>query len=1010
MKTTTLARLGLAALFIGSLAGCGSSGGDGAPPPAGGGSSGVTTPPPLTGAATTVNYSNGATQFGTMTPVITVGGAGVSSAPVITFSLGDGNNNPYAGFDQIKNTGTTPASYPNFAFSIAKLVPGTNGSPSKWVSYIVTNTAGTAPQRPGTDNTGSLEYLGQGIYRYTFWRDITLTKSKVDAICTPACPNIPAVPASGTVPAIPAVTPLKGDLGDLTFDPNALHRVTIQFAGTAPGTGTNTPTGVNSGVTAVPLKNPLNVVYDFVPATGKPVAPTDAVTQRLIVDRLSCNECHGKLGGIPGTESQSFHGGSRYDPKYCVVCHTDQRKFGRNLPTIYSQVSTNFAFPTLTNTVNASGSAGYFPYTYIADGVTVGDFPVLIHRVHKGEELIKQNYNFANVLLNHTTFPQDLRNCDKCHSNTAPKVAPQATNYQTVPSRLACGACHDGINFATGQGITNHRKSIGHIGGIQNDDSKCALCHDPASIKTVYHVPVTPPNPDNALQVATGSSNTHAAWIASNRDNLPAGAIKVDYEIQSVSRNTSMQPVIVFRMLQNGVVTPFNTPPSPPAATGEIWNGFFGAPSVYFVWAVPQDGITAPADFNATASSYLRNLWRGTATGTSAGTLTGPDANGWYTATLTGVQVPDSAVMLSGGLGYSYNLTSALPLTQSGVTEPIGSNLALGTPRFGDSPSPVFPTNADRRIGGLIVVTPDKQVVASAGAGPGGTGGAYTGRRPIVDDAKCNNCHKELGMFTAAAFHGGQRNDGTTCAWCHTPNRASSGWSADASYFIHAIHGSDKREKPFTWHASAPPPNPKSFANVTYPGILSKCETCHVPGGYDFSSAAASSALPNRLYKTVATGIFNATAGTSINTYSTSTTPPCTVPALGTAQTDLGVYSLSLPSITPGITAGTNYGIGFSYNAGLTTANSCRPDGSGLVANPAGGTVAADPQTLVISPIAAACFSCHDSAVARQHMEVSGNASIYSPRSTALGKIELCMFCHDPGSSYGLGIKDVHNK
>ena len=293
--------------------------------------------------------------------------------------------------------------------------------------------------------------------------------------------------------------------------------------------------------------------------------------------------------------------------------------------------------------------------TYIADGVTVGDFPVLIHRVHKGEELIKQNYNFGDVLLNETKFPQDLRNCTKCHDNTAPKVAPQATNFQNVPSRLACGACHDGINFATGQGKTNNGKLIGHIGGIQTDDSLCAVCHDPVSIKSVYHVPVTPPNPNNSLEVAGGNSNTNAAWIASNRDNLPPGAIKVDYDIRSVYRNAALRPVIVFRMLQNGVAMPFNTPAPPPA---EMWNGFFGAPSVYFVWAVPQDGITAPADFNASASSWLKKLWNGTATGTAAGTLTGPDANGYYTATLTGVQVPDSAVMLSGGLGYTYSLSS----------------------------------------------------------------------------------------------------------------------------------------------------------------------------------------------------------------------------------------------------------------------------------------------------------------------------------------------------------------
>ena len=942
----TLARLALGALIIGSLAACGGGGGGGgAAPPAGGSSSGsATLPPPLTGAATTVDYSNGAAQFPVMTPVVTVGGASVNSAPVIAFSLGDGNGNPYAGFDKItsKSATATAASYPNFAFSIAKLVPGT---PSRWVSYIITTvpstTTAAAPTRPSTDNTGKLEYLGQGIYQYTFYRDITKIKDAVAAMTVTAPKN-------------------KADLGDLTFDPNALHRITIQFAGNAPGTSTNTPTGANSGVTAVPLKNPLNVIYDFIPATGKAVLPTDAVAQRLIVDRLSCNECHGKLGGIPGTESQSFHSGSRYDPKYCVVCHTDQRKYDRNNPTD-SQVSTNFAFPVGSN-------------TYIADGVTVGDFPVLIHRVHKGEELIKQNYNFGGVLLNETKFPMDLRNCTKCHDNTAPKVAPQATNFQNVPSRLACGACHDGINFATGQGKTNNGKLIGHIGGIRTDDSLCAVCHDKDSIKSVYHVPVTPPNPTNILVTGGTNGNTNAAWIASNRDNLPPGAIKVDYEIQSVSRNTSMRPVIVFRMLQNGVAVPFNTPAPPPA---EMWNGFFGAPSVYFVWAVPQDGVTAPADFNASASSWLKNLWNGTATGTAAGTLTGPDQNGWYTATLTGVAVPDGAVMLSGGLGYSYSLSSNNttggnpPLTQIGVSEFIASNNAVPsttpqvTPRFGVSQSTIFPANPNALVGGLIAVVPDKQVVASTGAGPGGTGGTYSGRRPIVDDAKCNACHKELGLFTAEAFHAGQRNDGTTCAWCHNPNRTSSGWSADSAYFIHAIHGSDKRTKPFTWHASAVG---KSFADIGYPGILSKCETCHLPGTYDFSAPASASALPNRLYRTVGAG-----------TYST---------APGSVQE----YSLPPNPAPPGyVTQGVIYGSGFSYNAGT------------------GVTTPAATTTLVISPIATACFSCHDSDIARQHME-NELGSIYRDRASALTRAEQCMFCHNPSSSFGLGIKAVHEK
>ncbi len=232
--------------------------------------------------------------------------------------------------------------------------------------------------------------------------------------------------------------------------------------------------------------------------------------------------------------------------------------------------------------------------------------------------------------------------------------------------------------------------------------------------------------------------------------------------------------------------------------------------------------------------------------------------------------------------------------------------------------------------------------------------------RPIVDDAKCNNCHKELGLFTAEAFHAGQRNDGSTCAWCHNPNRTSSGWSADSTYFIHAIHAGDKREKPFTWHASAVG---KSFADIGYPGILSKCETCHLPGTYDFSAAASESAMPNRLYRSVGTGTFSV-ADRQIRLRVTANRPTW---------------------------LRATYGSGFSYNAGT------------------GVTTPAADTTLVMSPIATACFSCHDSNLAKQHMEIEG-ASIYMQRSMALGRLELCMFCHNPDSAFGLGIKAVHDK
>ncbi len=100
--------------------------------------------------------------------------------------------------------------------------------------------------------------------------------------------------------------------------------------------------------------------------------------------------------------------------------------------------------------------------------------------------LAYKNYNYGGVLFNEVLYPQDIRNCTKCHDGSATSTATtaQGDNCKNVPSRLACGGCHDGIDFATGKGVTLADAAAGltvstqgHIGGIQPDDTQCAACH-----------------------------------------------------------------------------------------------------------------------------------------------------------------------------------------------------------------------------------------------------------------------------------------------------------------------------------------------------------------------------------------------------------------------------------------------------------------------------------------------------------------------------------------------------
>ncbi|BDG05238.1 OmcA/MtrC family decaheme c-type cytochrome [Anaeromyxobacter oryzae] len=227
------------------------------------------------------------------------------------------------------------------------------------------------------------------------------------------------------------------------------------------------------------------------------------------------------------------------------------------------------------------------------------------------------------------------------------------------------------------------------------------------------------------------------------------------------------------------------------------------------------------------------------------------------------------------------------------------------------------------------------------------TANGYAPRRAIVSNDKCNACHGFLGV--APNFHVGQRNDGPTCAFCHNTNRVNSGWAVNSKDVIHGIHAARMRTTPFTWEATAG----AMFWEVAYPGQLNNCQQCHEAGTYDFTAPASAAALGSLLPSTVATGTISASAGTS-----------------------------------PYVTLGVSYGSGFSY-----------AQATGAI-TPAAGT------TLVISPITAACFSCHDSTTAVAHME-QNLGQIYQPRSNGLVTLnETCLDCHGAGKMMPIG--DVH--
>jgi OmcA/MtrC family decaheme c-type cytochrome len=164
-----------------------------------------------------------------------------------------------------------------------------------------------------------------------------------------------------------------------------------------------------------------NDVFTFVPNGSEPSLTRD------IVATEACNTCHAPL---------ALHGGVRREVGLCATCHTSQT-----------------TDPETGNTV---------------------EFRVLIHKVHQGNLLPSVvsgepyriiGFRQSNHDYSLGTWPQDVRNCTTCHTDSAA----DSDNYKTMPQTAACISCHDDVNPITGDN---------HPGGGR-DDSRCDNCHEP---------------------------------------------------------------------------------------------------------------------------------------------------------------------------------------------------------------------------------------------------------------------------------------------------------------------------------------------------------------------------------------------------------------------------------------------------------------------------------------------------------------------------------------------------
>lgn len=783
----TMFRGGLIALMTSVLVACG-----------GGGSDGINGAP---GETTTVTSPG--IQVGSLTPdqwaALQLQGqitnVTINGKPEVTFTLTDKNGNAVVGLENNYSMipGQKMPTQRTVTATIAKLVAGQNGSPSYWVNYIVVNVDPTKTdgsftntlRAPSTDNLGTLTYLGKGQYKYTFATNI-----------------------QNVAPFIAASTdPMKGDLGNTSFDPSN-YRVVLQISGAARGTGTNTPDGVQVAP-AVNLANPLNLWYD------------QGSLQRNIATISSCNECHQKL---------AFHGGGRVEVQYCVTCHTNQRKYNQTPASLGTTVWKWDNGETVT-LASWSKEPRKFP-----NGQAFRDMTIMTHGIHAGKFLPVRimptdpatGQNSSGDYVDGVAFPQFMANCSHCH--TADKASPnyqaQGDSWKTNPSRYACGACHNAIDFATGKNVITGASAH----PVQTDDSKCASCHTSTAIASVYHVSVDPVGSEGrgGYPVNTAQDVPTPGYPAGQGPPIPlaafnnptAGVPRFNFEISTVTV-ASNKATIKYRILMDGSPVTFLAKEATPK--GYLLPGIDGTPSLYVSYGQKKDGVATVVDWTASINTTVLNCRNQVAT---ACTQTGPDASGFYTATLA-TALPADAQLVTGMLGINYQ-------------------------GFVKLDHPEYPK-------GIRIREPGFAIKAATG---------YTARRAIVSNAKCNSCHSQLGV--EPSFHSGARNNGEGCATggCHwqsystghtgAANNYGGGWSLSSKNMVHAIHGSGMRNTQTVWNSTqlnyfnyeANARNLKGLGEVEYPGILNQCEQCHVPGSYNFQIAANAAAVPNLLWST----------------------------------------------------------------------------------------------------------------------------------------------------------------
>lgn len=412
------------------------------------------------------------------------------------------------------------------------------------------------------------------------------------------------------------------------------------------------------------------------------VGAATTLETREVVLAENCAECHG---------NEFFaHGGSRRDLEVCVSCHV-------------GGAEDRYSATDSTTTPGAS--------------IAMGN---MVHKIHMGEELTYglvlngypadstmdgyPNYNahdYSEVAF--PAWPQGAGDCASCHDGG---TGEQYTN----PTRDACGACHDNIDFTE----SNSDAESYHEGGVQTSDANCAVCHTASDVEEDHMDKREDPDFSDGLNV-----DILRVYNQSGLDTFQVGDnITVEYTVTDDAGNS---------------------------LDSSLWNYGSSSSACGTIYGSATVILTGPSE-HMTRTWYSPSPSSSVTTGSLRYGSTYDSSSGVYTYTFT---------ESTGALAV---IPSTYPAQMSNDGEWYGQALVSGTYRIGMD---IYTTLWDDACNRYRVADSDYIDVLLGDA-------TSIEPRLVVDESGCDNCH------TTIEFHGSGRVGVDYCLMCHTAGNENS--------------------------------------------------------------------------------------------------------------------------------------------------------------------------------------------------------------------------------------------